>query len=43
MNKLVPIHFLVPKIPSFDGTMYLTQHLKKFRAHLIMNGGNDAL
>ncbi|KAG4949890.1 hypothetical protein JHK82_043096 [Glycine max] len=21
MNKLVPIHFLVPKIPSFDGTL----------------------
>jgi len=42
VNEASPLDFLDPKIPQFDRTTNPTQHLKKYCAHMIMSGGNDA-
>jgi len=43
MKESIPPHFIVPKVPPFIGEGDPKVHLKAFRAHMLISGGNDVI
>lgn len=43
MDEPVPPCYIAPKIALFTGVKDPKNHLKAFRAHMILSGGSDAV